>query len=99
MFTCRVSLSPADAICREKWLLEGGRLTIEGGGYAVAQKIDVPTEPEEVVDGAGNVIQVKQEKKLTGRDARKADKAKAKLRKEKIKRGEIDADDEDFDEE
>ena len=83
-----------NAICKEKWVLEAGRLTIDGGSYAVAQKIDAPAEQEEIIDGAGNVIVVKQEKKLTGRDLRKADKDKAKLRKEKIKRGELDPDEE-----
>jgi hypothetical protein len=68
-------------------------VTIDGGSYAVAQKIDAPAEQEEIIDGAGNVIVVKQEKKLTGRDLRKADKDKAKMRKDKIKRGELDPDD------
>lgn len=78
-----------NAICKEKWLLEAGRLSIDGAGYAVAQKIEAPTEPEEIMDGAGNVIKVTQKKELTGRDARKAAKDKAKIRKDKIKRGEL----------
>lgn len=76
-------------------LLEGGRLTIEGGGYAVATKIDAPIGDEEVVDAAGNVTVVQRKKELTGRDLRKAEKAKAKDRKTRAKRGEEVTDDEE----
>lgn len=72
-----------DHLCPEKWLVDAGRLTIEGAKKTlVAEKIEIK-EAETVIDAFGNVTKVKSTKKLS----RKEIKAKEKRRALAIKNG------------
>jgi len=61
-----------DSVATEKWIMKGGYLRIEG------QSVDVEEEKgsgikviEDVFDGAGNKIDVKQNAALSNKDAKK----------------------------
>ena len=79
-------------LCPEKWLVDNGRLVIEGGKKSLmAEKIEIK-EQETVIDGFGNVTKVKSTRKLS----RKEQKEKEKRRANKIKNGEpLSSDDEE----
>lgn len=72
----------SSALCQEKWTVEGGLLTAEGGNVAAREKIEWKPEAEEIVDALGNTIKIK--KKLTKKEL----KQKQKDRKARIARGE-----------
>ncbi|KAI8907225.1 P-loop containing nucleoside triphosphate hydrolase protein [Gorgonomyces haynaldii] len=81
-----------DHLFQEKWLVNDGRLVIEGAKKTlVAEKIEIK-EQETVTDAFGNVSKVKSTRKLS----RKELKAKEKRRKEKIKNGEALSSDDDM---
>lgn len=78
-------------LCPEKWLVENGELTIEGGRTFVREKIEHKIV-ETVKDGFGNEIKVKQPKKEL---SRKEKKALEKKRKAALANGETISEDED----
>lgn len=78
----------SSALCQEKWTVENGILTAEGGNAAAREKIEWKPEAEEFTDALGNTIKIK--KKLT----KKEEKQKAKDRKARIARGEDVSDEE-----
>merc|ERR1711972_955035 len=62
-----------DNVATEKWIMQGGRLRIEGAPVEVQEEKDSGNKgPDEVYDAAGNKIDVKQNQKLSDKDAKKA---------------------------
>jgi len=62
-----------DGVATEKWIMQGGRLRIEGESVDVDEgKTDGNTGPDEVYDGAGNKIEVKKIATLSDKDKKKA---------------------------
>merc|ERR1712178_558950 len=51
-------------VATEKWIMDAGHLTAEGGNYC-DEKIEEDTEEKEIFDAAGNKIDVKRNKTLT----------------------------------
>ncbi|KAJ9088215.1 translational elongation factor EF-1 alpha [Entomophthora muscae] len=81
-------------LCPEKWHVENGTMTIEGGKQFVREKIEHKVV-ETVKDAFGNVVKVKQPKKEL---SRKEKKALEKKRKAALANGEtISEDEDDFD--
>jgi elongation factor 3 len=89
-----------DATTTEKWIVGDGQVNVVGETWSLASaKLTKGLQADEVVDAAGNVIQV--EKQLSDREKKQKEKEKIKRRKEKAKaraRGEaVSSDSEDFD--
>merc|ERR1711972_273803 len=62
-----------DGVATEKWIMQGGRLRIEGESVDTSEgKDDGNKGPDEVYDAAGNKIDVKAQQKLSAKDAKKA---------------------------
>merc|ERR1712157_344905 len=62
-----------DGVATEKWIMQGGRLRIEGESVGVDdEKDDGNAGPDEVYDGAGNKIEVKKNATLSDKDKKKA---------------------------
>merc|ERR1719343_1735706 len=62
-----------DGVATEKWIMQGGRLRIEGESVDVDDgKGDTNAGPDEVYDGAGNKIEVKKSATLSDKDKKKA---------------------------
>merc|ERR1712063_17522 len=62
-----------DGVATEKWIMQGGRLRIEGESVDTSEgKDDGNTGPDEVYDGAGNKIEVKKNAALSDKDKKKA---------------------------
>jgi len=84
-------------LCTEEWIMDAGHLTTKGqsGAWMDKQddKIDDQAVIESITDATGNVMEVKQKKKLTKRE----EKALAKKIKAKIDKGEeLDSDEDTF---
>merc|ERR1712241_328729 len=61
-----------DGVATEKWIMQGGRLRIEGESTAAEEeKTDGNVAPDEVFDGAGNKIDVKKNVALSDKDKKK----------------------------
>merc|ERR1712151_871454 len=60
-----------DGVATEKWIMQGGRLRIEGESVGVDEKVDDNTGPDEVFDGAGNKIEVNKQATMTDKDRKK----------------------------
>merc|ERR1740129_1920838 len=73
-------------VATEKWIMDAGHLRAEGGEYTDT-KIDDKGEADEIFDGAGNKIDVKRQKALTGKDLKKAIKDAEKKLKDGQKKG------------
>merc|ERR1711881_237876 len=62
-----------DNVATEKWIMQGGRLRIEGESKGDDEDDQSGNKAkEDVYDGAGNKIDVKQNPKLSAKDAKKA---------------------------
>merc|ERR1719161_2742679 len=62
-----------DGVATEKWIMQGGKLRIEGESVDVNEgKDDGNKGPDEVYDGAGNKIEVKKAQTLSDKDKKKA---------------------------
>merc|ERR1711881_49404 len=62
-----------DNVATEKWIMKGGRLRIEGESKADDDEKNEATQANDFVyDGAGNKVEVKQNPKLSAKDAKKA---------------------------
>merc|ERR1711957_904480 len=61
-----------DGVATEKWIMQGGRLRIEGESVGADEKDDGNKGPDEVFDGAGNKIEVNKTATLTDKDKKKA---------------------------
>merc|ERR1711972_238392 len=62
-----------DNVATEKWIMKGGYLRIEGESVEREEdKVDGNKVQEDVYDGAGNKIDVKQNATLSAKDAKKA---------------------------
>merc|ERR1719243_315402 len=62
-----------DGVATEKWIMQGGRLRIEGESLDNSDdKGDGNAGPDEVYDGAGNKIEVKKSAVMTDKDKKKA---------------------------
>merc|ERR1712217_954106 len=62
-----------DGVATEKWIMQGGRLRIEGESVDTSEgKDDGNAGPDEVYDGAGNKIEVKKNAALSDKDKKKA---------------------------
>merc|ERR1712063_171887 len=62
-----------DNVATEKWIMQGGRLRIEGESVDTSAEKEVEKKgPEEVYDGAGNKIDVKKNVALSDKDMKKA---------------------------
>lgn len=86
------------ATTTEQWIVGGGEVRVQGETWSLATaKLTKGSQADEVVDAAGNVIQV--EKQLTDREKKQKEKERIKRRKEKAKarsRGEpVSSDSED----
>merc|ERR1712157_599460 len=77
-----------DGVATEKWIMQGGRLRIEGESVDTSEgKDDGNAGPDEVYDGAGNKIEVKKNATLSDKDKKKAIKdLEKKLRDGKKKK-------------
>jgi len=72
-----------DGVATEKWIMQGGRLRIEGESVdAEGDKLDGNKGPDEVYDAAGNKIEVKKSQTMTDKDKKKAIKDIEKKLKE-----------------
>jgi len=72
-----------DGVATEKWIMQGGRLRIEGESTAADDdNADANKGPDEVYDGAGNKIVIKKEATMTDKDKKKAIKDIEKKLKE-----------------
>merc|ERR1719190_346617 len=72
-----------DGVATEKWIMQGGRLRIEGESVdADGDKVDGNKGPDEVYDAAGNKIEVKRGQTMTDKDKKKAIKDIEKKLKE-----------------
>merc|ERR1712060_290480 len=72
-----------DGVATEKWIMQGGRLRIEGESLDNSDdKGDGNAGPDEVYDGAGNKIEVKKGAVMTDKDKKKAIKDLEKKLKE-----------------
>merc|ERR1712115_494745 len=61
-----------DGVATEKWIMQGGRLRIEGESVDTSEgKDEGNAGPEEVYDGAGNKIEVKKNAALSDKDKKK----------------------------
>merc|ERR1711972_1036104 len=61
-----------DNVATEKWIMQGGRLRIEGESVDTeGDKIDGNAGPDEVYDAAGNKIEVKKSAALSDKDKKK----------------------------
>merc|ERR1712151_509422 len=61
-----------DGVATEKWIMQGGRLRIEGESVEAAdEKDDGNKGPDEVYDGAGNKIEVSKSATMTDKDKKK----------------------------
>merc|ERR1712151_116781 len=61
-----------DGVATEKWIMQGGRLRIEGESVEAADgKDDGNKGPDEVYDGAGNKIEVSKSATMTDKDKKK----------------------------
>jgi len=62
-----------DGVATEKWIMQGGRLRIEGESVDIEEsKTDGNKGPDEVYDGAGNKIVVNKTATLSDKDRKKA---------------------------
>merc|ERR1711941_109143 len=62
-----------DGVATEKWIMQGGKLRIEGESVDVNEGKDEGNKgPDEVYDGAGNKIEVKKSQTLSDKDKKKA---------------------------
>merc|ERR1711870_207802 len=62
-----------DGVATEKWIMQGGRLRIEGESVDTEEaKTDGNAAPDEVYDGAGNKIVVNKASTLSDKDRKKA---------------------------
>merc|ERR1719203_2389354 len=61
-----------DGVATEKWIMQGGRLRIEGESVDVDEgKQEGNKGPDEVYDGAGNKIEVNKSKTMSDKDKKK----------------------------
>merc|ERR1711870_108347 len=75
-------------VATEKWIMQGGKLRIEGESVALEEeKADDNQGPEEVFDGAGNKIDVKKNVALSDKDKKKKIKDIEKKIKDAKKKG------------
>eukprot|EP00933_Yihiella_yeosuensis_P032012 TRINITY_DN255_c0_g1_i2.p1 TRINITY_DN255_c0_g1~~TRINITY_DN255_c0_g1_i2.p1 ORF type:complete len:1042 (+),score=355.23 TRINITY_DN255_c0_g1_i2:83-3208(+) len=71
-----------DGVATEKWIMQGGRLRIEGESVGDDTADTGNTAPDEVFDGAGNKIEVKKSVAMSDKDKKKAIKDLEKKLKE-----------------
>merc|ERR1711972_1311619 len=61
-----------DNVATEKWIMQGGRLRIEGESVDTeGDKVDGNAGPDEVYDAAGNKIEVKKSQAMSDKDRKK----------------------------
>merc|ERR1712139_449874 len=76
-----------DSVATEKWIMNKGKLRIEGESVAADdEKTDGNQGPDEVFDGAGNKIDVKKQAALSDKDKKKKIKDIEKKLKEHKKK-------------
>merc|ERR1712232_1201761 len=77
-----------DGVATEKWIMQGGRLRIEGESVDVNEgKEEGNKGPDEVFDGAGNKIEVNKGATMTDKDKKKQIKdIEKKLKDGKMKK-------------
>jgi len=77
-----------DSVATEKWIMQGGRLRIEGESVDVDEgKVDTAKGPDEVFDGAGNKILVNKAATMSDKDKKKTIKDLEKKLKDAKKSG------------
>merc|ERR1711920_676023 len=86
------NLEFCNRVATEKWIMDAGHLRAEGGEYTDT-KIDDKGEPDEIFDGAGNKIDVKREKKMEGKELKKAIKDTEKKLKDGGKKNSLSDED------
>jgi len=62
----------ANSVCSQKWIMEAGRLREEGEIQGDDDMGDMNQGPDEIIDGAGNKIEVNKEKSMTDKERKKA---------------------------
>merc|ERR1712139_424885 len=62
------NLEFCNRVATEKWVMDAGHLTAEGGSYTEEKIEDKPQEEEEVFDSFGNKIDVKRNKTLSAKE-------------------------------
>jgi len=60
-----------ERVATEKWIMDAGHLRAEGGDY-VDTKMEDKAGDDEVTDASGNVLKVTREKKMDGKELKKA---------------------------
>merc|ERR1711907_388111 len=78
------NLAFCDQVATEKWIMDAGHLTAEGGEY-VDVKLDDKTGDDTVTDASGNVMDVKVQKKMDPKEIKKAIKDTEKKFKDHTK--------------
>lgn len=77
-----------DSVTTEKWIMQGGRLRIEGESVDTSADAGNAVEgPDEVFDGAGNKIEVKKQATMSDKDKKKLIKDLEKKLKDGKKKG------------
>merc|ERR1719203_104289 len=77
-----------DSVATEKWIMNKGKLRIEGESVAAEEEVaSGNVGADEVFDGAGNKIDVKKSKVMSEKDCKKAIKDIEKKLKDGIKKG------------
>merc|ERR1712054_58292 len=82
-----------EGVATEKWIMQGGKLRIEGESIDTAADAGKANDgPDEVFDGAGNKIQVKKDAAMSDKDKKKKLKDLEKKLKDGAKKGISDED-------
>merc|ERR1719253_1172127 len=80
----------AEKVCSQKWIMEAGRLREEGELQVDDDDFEANNAgPEEIVDGAGNKIEVNKAKAMSDKDRKKAIKEIEKKLKEHKKKNHL----------
>merc|ERR1711998_744907 len=82
------NLEFCERVATEKWIMDAGHLTAEGGEYTDT-KIEDKDDPDEVFDGAGNKIDVKKNKPMEVKEIKKAIKDVEKKLKDHNKKNDL----------
>lgn len=75
-----------DGVAQEKWIMQGGKLRIEGDSAGVDEEVDAGQGnkvQEDVLDAQGNIVDVKAQKTLSDKEKKK----QIKLLEKKLKDG------------
>merc|ERR1712054_753450 len=82
------NLEFCNRVATEKWIMDAGHLTAEGGDYTDV-KLDDKGGADEVQDASGNTLAVTRAKTLTQKDKNKEKKLKANAKNKNLSDEEV----------